>query len=385
MKTAPGPIGRIDKDENRVYVDPSNPDVVLDSVTTVLSATEEKVQLRKWVARLTAEFAVDHQDYLATLRRERLDELTQKFVEEFDRVANSDEQSVMDKTVRDELVDFVKAEAKRLQDTASEMGTYQHDVLEALLLDLPIPNIPNHLVDVEVDGEEVDLDEISDGLLNLHIDFKMDPLLAEATVANPAAGYAGTLDLVAFLPEVQVPGKKTKGALVLIDLKCGKNLYSSMRRQLAAYEKCTEVWVDHMGNKVAMPKVDFCAVAHLRKKYERGYKLIVVPTGEVEYARFLRAHQVYKDLEAAGSKLGGTVLYVPLPDGSQPPPLIEDIDSLGRARSALVKAGIRSITDLANLTKSEALALSGIADKTIIPCIDTLAANGLAFKEAEVA
>ncbi|NAZ73931.1 hypothetical protein GTQ99_00600 [Kineococcus sp. T13] len=71
-----------------------------------------------------------------------------------------------------------------------------------------------------------------------------------------------------------------------------------------------------------------------------------------------------------------------MPDGSQPLPLIEDLDALGRARSALVKAGLRSISDLAALTRDEALALKGIADKTIVPCEETLAAYGLSFTEA---
>lgn len=358
MKTAPGPIGRYDNGDNRTYIDPANPEVVLDSVTKVNSATEEKAQLQKWVAKLTAEFAIDQMDYLQTLKAEG--------------------------SIRNDLVDFVKTEAKRLKDLASEMGTYQHDVLEALLLDLPIPSIPNHLVDIDLDGERVDLDEISDGLLNFYTDHDVDPELAEATVANPVLGYAGTLDLVATLPHLKLPGSDKVGLRGLFDLKCGKNLYSAMRKQLAAYERCTEVWVDHLGNKVAMPEVDFCAVVHLRKDYDRGYKLIMVPTGDVEFQRFMNAYRTYRDQVEAGQKLGGTVLYVPLPDGSQPPPLLEDLSgSFGR--SALIKAGLRSITDLAALTPAEALAIKGVAAKTLTACEALLAVHGLTFSTAKAA
>jgi hypothetical protein len=170
----------------------------------------------------------------------------------------------------------------------------------------------------------------------------------------------------------------------LIDCKTGAHVSASWRKQLAAYRNADEVWLDNFGNKAAMPEVDLCAVLHLRREYERGYKLLVVEAGDPELYDFLTALDHFHGLQGA-TKLGGRALYKPLDDGTQPPPLLEDIDAEGfnRCKGKLIKAGVKSLDALAALTEKEARSIKGVGDAAIASCMGVLAANGLTFaKEA---
>lgn len=338
-------IGRLDQGDSRWYVDPVDPDLVYESVTTILSAATSKPWLTAWSAKLAGEFVADHLELVAQTHAE---------------------------AGRDAAVDLIKGAARRSRELKADIGTHQHNVLEALLLDLPIPSVPEHLVDVEVDGETVDHDAISDGLLAFLVDFDVEPLLAEATVANVMHGYAGTLDLIADL--------KVLRRRLLIDCKSGKNLDPSMRAQLTAYRRADEVWVNSLGNKIRMPQVDGCAVLHLRREYERGYKLIEVEADDAAFEWFLDCQQVLRH-QAAQPKIKGRPLYVPLPDGSQPPPLLEDVDYAGvnRCRKALAAAGIKSLSDLAARTRADVAAVKGVGPKALDACAELLAQHGLTF------
>lgn len=338
-------IGRFDRGDSRFYVDPADPDLVYDSVTSILAAASSKPWLAPWAAKLAAEFAVDHVDLV---------QLT---------LAEAGHQAA---------VELVKGAAARSRDLKSDIGTHQHDVLEALLLDLPIPDVPEHLVDVEIDGERVDHDAISDGLLNFLTDFDVDAELAEATVVNPLYGYAGTLDLIATLRKL--------GRRLLIDCKTGMVLDRTMRSQLAAYRRATEVWVDDMGNKIRMPDVDGVAVLHVRREYQRGYKLLDQDGNDEDFDHFLQCQKVLRGQKRL-EKVKGRPLYPPLPDGSQPLPLIEDLDEEGfnRCRSALIKAGVVDVTGLAALTFEQVSAIKGIGPKSLPHITTLLAEYGLTY------
>lgn len=354
MPITNGIIGRFDKGDERYYIDPVT-EAAHDSVTTINSATESKPFLQDWAAKLAAQYAVERHDAVGDL------------ITNFGAKA---------------AIDLIKKQAKELRDLKADIGSHQHDILEALLLDLPVPEVPEHLQGIEVDGEAVDHDAISDGLVNFLTDQELDPQLAEATVANPQYGYAGTLDLIAWFPRMLLPGRKKPGAMGLIDLKTGAHLDAAMKRQLAAYRNCTEIWVDNLGNKIAMPQVDFCAVLHVRRDYERGYKFLEVEAGEPQFQHFLDGLKTFRG-HKADAKLNGRALYKPLPDGTQPPPLLEDIDAEGfnRCKGKLTAAGIRTLGDLAALTSVEALALDGVGKKAVEHCTALLADYGLSFKE----
>ncbi|GAA4895582.1 hypothetical protein [Actinomycetospora straminea] len=127
-------------------------------MTTALGAATDKPFLRQWHGKTTAMFILDN-----------LEEVMQKLKDEG-----------MEATLK-----WVTGEAERLRKLAADIGTHQHNILEALLLDAPLPECPEHLVGVEIDRQVVDQDEISDGLLNLNED--MEPVYEMAECSWPLA------------------------------------------------------------------------------------------------------------------------------------------------------------------------------------------------------
>lgn len=385
LPKAPGAIisGVIGRDDDakkgRRYIRPSD-NLVLDSVTHVLERTGDQGFIKNWYSKLAGQVLVHHFQEISDIKASDLSDKGRETFEKAHRGRGpTDEEAVG--LARQE---FMAEKIKLLSEIKADIGSHQHHVLEALLLDQPIPDVPEHLVDVEVDDDRVDHDAISDGLLQFFADFPdAIVLMAEATVANPAAGTAGTLDLVVEFPR----GITIEGVTylrLLIDLKAGKWLKADMRAQLAAYRFSTEIWIDNFGNVVPMLDVDGAAVLHLRRDYDDGYKLIIVDAETEQHQWFLDRVGLYRKTKAQPKKLG-VIAYPPLPDGSQPLPLIEDLDGEGfsRCRAPLRKAGLRRLEDIACFSESEIRAVRGIGEKTIEACRATLTEYGLNFKEQQ--
>lgn len=348
-------IGRVDDGDSRWYVDPLDGSEYA-SVTYIIGRTESKPWLAPWAAGLAAQYAGHNLRELLHLAE--------------------GEAGVSG------VVALIKDVAKRKRELKAEVGTFCHDVIEALILDTPIPTVPEHLVDVEfvnTDGtvDRIDLDEIIDGYLQFNEDFRPRYLLAEATVVNVEHRYAGTLDIAAEFPTLG-------GRVGIIDVKSGAVLGASMGAQLAAYRNATEVWLDHLGNRAPMPRADFSAVLHLRTKYQAGYKLLEASSDAAAFEWFLAARTLLAHAESA-PKITGRPLYPALPDGSQPPMLIEDVEHEGfrRTVAALASAGVENVEDLSCLTIPEVLALKGIGTGSVAPMVDVLAIHGLAFSGAQ--
>lgn len=356
-------IGRVvSLDGNRSYVDELTGDRY-DSVTSILAATNSKPWLTAWSAKLAAEFAVDHRDLVAR---------------------------TFEEAGRDAAIDLVKRTAARKRDVKADVGSYVHAVIEAVLLEQGIPSIPDELLGEDYDGEPLTpqlVDAIIDGLLNFFADFNIsdvDVLMAEATVADPDLLVAGTLDLIiALILAKLVP---------VIDIKTGANLDATWKQQLSAYRRMKVVWLPN-GQRADMPETNARAVLHLRREYERGYKFFCdsdLDACQTDHQAFLRAHANFRWQHAAKARLG-KVLYPPNPDGSQPPPLLEDmdgVDGFSRCRSSLRKAGIRTLGDLAALTVVQAKGISGVGPKALQACTDVLRTYGLSWateRTAEVA
>lgn len=358
--TPPKIIGRLEREEDDrdFYTDPVT-GRQLWSVTTAFNGTLDKsLYLLPWAAKLAAEFCVDNLDFIT---------------------------ETIQKINKPGAVDLIKGQAKLLRETKRDIGTYQHDVLEALILGdgASIPPIPEHLVGVEIEGERVDLDALSDGLLNFLTEHEFEPEMAEATVANPEFGYAGTLDLYGTMRRAKINGRTERGVRCIIDLKTGR--YDDVEAQLAPYKRATEVWIDHLGNKAPMPETDMCFVLHLDRKYDRGYKLIEVDASDAQFDRFLAHLRAYQ-LDRATEKPKRKAFYPPLDDGTQPLPLIEDIEYPGGFGSAkLQAAGLKTLADLAAMTEVQVRQISGIGPKTMTAIAAVLAEYKLGFAKAEVA
>ena len=266
---------------------------------------------------------------------------------------------------------WVRLECERLRKLASEIGVHQHNVLEALLLDAPIPPLPEHLVGVEVDGEVVDHDAISDGLINFLSDHRLIFNRAEATVCNTRDGYAGTLDLdVTFVDGVSSglgwlirPGQRGIG-----DLKSGKTIPDEVGAQLEAYRRADTVWLNLAGDEAEMTRADVRFVLHLRRSHAGGYQLRVLDnaTADSDFRYFLHAREILLGEQLQGAKFL-PVGYAPRPDGSHPSPLIADQYSLrAPVRKALIEqATITRIDDLAVMSAHELLGLKNVGPGAI--------------------
>lgn len=313
------------------YIDPSDPEAGrFESVTSIISAANAKPWLTDWSAKIAAGYAIEKHDEIGRL------------IADFGPLAARD---------------LVKTEARRRREQKAELGSYVHDVIEALILGAPLPLIPDHLIDLEIDGEVVDPDAMADGFLAFVADH--DPIfhLAEATVCDRLRGTAGTLDIVCEFPRFPVGHR-----LALLDAKSGIVLDKTMGAQLAGYRYSTEVWLDDLGTKAPMVPVDWAGILHLRPEYATGYKLFETPAGPAELAWFDAMVTQYHMGRELSSKLVRKALYPPLPDGSQPAPMLEDTSL--RCRKVLIAAGYVTLDDVA-LPSPTLLAIKGIGPKAV--------------------
>lgn len=354
-------IGRIDRPDGRWYDHPFNDDDPYESITYVLGMTKSKAFLQNWAAVKAARLLLRNMDLIRTMLAEQGYAATLK---------------------------WLKDAARRDREVKADLGSHVHDVQEALILgNTEYPGIPEHILGVEIDdyddsmedGETVTVDErfidgIVDGFLNFMSDFDVEPEHAELTVANPTEGIAGTLDLGALLKALH-----TDMCRALIDTKTGKHLDPDVGEQLAGYMRCRQGWID-LGNIVPMPRFHIAAVLHLRTTYRRGYKLLRQDADHAAWGRFLARRDVLRGFADQPSPYGRP-LYPALPDGTQPPPLIEDIHEPGfnRSRKPLEAAGFDRLDDLVAFTAAEVLAVKGIGEKSLDHIRRVLADHGLAL------
>lgn len=319
-------------DGSRWYCDPETQELY-HSVTTVLGATASKPWLTAWAAKLAAEFAADQHDLIS---------------------------QTLTAAGREAAVDLIKGAAKRKREEASENGTRVHDVVEALVLDTPLP---------EFHSEAAEASAMQ--FIEWHIAWQPVYLMSECTVANPALGYAGTLDLVAYLPPID--------KVYEIDVKNGANLDADMVTQLVAYARATEVWLP-FAQKAPMPKVDGLAVLHLRPERSKFIDVTEQANNPAVFQDFLNRLGSLQHRDARPKHLG-TVLYPPLADGSQPPPLLEDLEG-AVCVNALADAGITRLDQLADCDSRSLLAIKGIGPKKVLALQDFLARHGMELSEA---
>jgi hypothetical protein len=368
-----GIIGRLD--DHSGYKDPAT-GIEYPSVTKTLGAAISKPWLAPWGAKSAATWAIEHLDDIADARR--------------------------DGVPRADLIKLITAAAKQQREIKAEAGRYWHDVLECLILDAPFPALPEHLQGARFDGELVDFDQISTGLLNVLTDFRVKPLAAECTILNRTIGYAGTLDLIVQFFGMWLPmpdGRIVRDPIGLVDCKTGQHLEEAARAQMAAYRRA-EVVLLPFGRECPVPQVDFTAILHLRGTYDSGYKLIRTDMDDEGHDLDGPAWDWFTTCvrQLAGQReqvqVRGYPIYPPTVDGGQPLPLLEDIvhPGLGRFVKPLARAGIRSLHDLTVFTGAELQGSSrkghdkgvkGVGEKAIPVLRDVLAKWGMAFRDEE--
>lgn len=325
------PLAATTTPRGRAYVDPVSGQA-FPSVTTILNAWRSKPFLVPWAAKLAAEYAVDNRATVA---------------------------AVLDSPGgRDAAIELIKKAADRYRDAQGGKGTDFHAVAEAWAKDEPIPAYSEEAA------------PYVDAFLDWLIDFDPKFELAEATVCNRTLGYAGTLDGVLSFPKLPY-----MAGCWLFDYKTGANLDHDIALQLTAYADGEEVWLDALGNKAPMPKVNGALILHLQPG---GYALYRLDLTDENRAAWRSAIDSYVWQQTGGKQPLGRRVRPPQPDGSPPPVHIEDVSALGRCRNALGAAGLVTLDELEALTDAELREIPGVGPKAVT----AIRAQVLAAKEA---
>jgi len=223
-----------------------------DGVTTLLRDGIPKPGLVKWAAESTAGYALDHWDELSEMPlSQRLTQMT---------------------TAR-------QAESRR----AIISGQRVHQLGRQLAA-----------------GQEVDVPDDLAGHVRSYVQFldewEPDPLLIEATVANRAVHYAGTLDLLARVFDAES---------WLFDIKTGNRVYGETALQLAAYAYA-ECWLDADGNEHPMPEVNAAAIIHVRSD---GYSVYRVPLDGQVFGLFRHVAFVARHMPTMHGWIGAPISH----------------------------------------------------------------------------
>jgi hypothetical protein len=232
-------------DNGRYYTDPvGGPDLI--SVTNVLNTSVHKHALRPWAVKLTVEWVLEHRIEVA-------------------RRAVTD---------RAELVKELKAISDDVSEAARDLGTRVHLAAQHRLLHAPIPD------DAQVRSY---LRRFDMWLAEWGVNVDRDVVATEITVVHRILGYAGTADLMVWLPTG--PGGQME--LWLIDYKSSatrsaKSVYAENAQQLAALRYAENVLLpdDTDGE---MPRIQRTGVLNLR---QRSHALVEMPGDERAFRAF---------------------------------------------------------------------------------------------------
>lgn len=271
-KTTPTGAARIPKRSQGFYRDPETGEK-LRSVTTIINQGVPKEALIFWAGNIVARSAIDN---LPDLVR-----------------------ASIDAAKREEMYDYLRRAHTRKKDERADIGSAVHRLVEAHILDQPMP-------------EELLADEEMAPFLEQFLLFvetcEVTFTASEMVVANPGEGYAGTLDYMLRSPLIvkqinaalgsDIPidldllgDTKTGGELheTLYDGKSPKGVYGEAGLQMAGYKHAAVCWLRD-GSKVPMPPTaDVGIVLHLRPD---GFRVYPALCGDAEYRYFLHAKQV---------------------------------------------------------------------------------------------
>ncbi len=234
-----------DTDHGRYYTDPAGGPALV-SVTNVLGTSVSKPALMPWAVKVTVEWILDRRMEVA--RRA----LT-------DRVA---------------LVKEIKAVHRDTSERAADLGTRIHNGAEARMLGAPVADDPEILPYIAQFDRFVQL---------WGIDPERDVVATEITCMHRRLGYAGTADLMVWLPT----GPRGRRELWLIDYKTSatrsaKSVYPEYTQQLAALRFCETVLLPDDTDD-PMPRIQRAGVLNLRA---RSHALVEMPAGRDAHRAF---------------------------------------------------------------------------------------------------
>ena len=260
-------IRRRNHGRNHSYVNDKGEKV--PSVSAIVKAGVDKSgPLTAWVARVAADYVLDHWDELAAMP------LSERYW-------------------------TVRGVANQARNAAQTSGTKFHTLIEKLAGDEEVGYDPGMAGDVEAG-------------LRFLADFDATPLHSEVSVWSERYGYAGTFDTIQELatgpPEDGWPTYETW----LLDYKRSKDVYPENVLQAVGYAEADWLITEGPDGEpvaTAMPAVDRIGIVHINSDLPRGYALIPVPDGKraelFEY--FRHAQHMAHFAEIGGQFLGDPV------------------------------------------------------------------------------
>lgn len=250
-----------DTERGRYYSDPAGgPDLV--SVTNVIdTAVNKSHALIPWGVKLTVEHVLDN---IVSIARRVL-------------------------TDRAGLTREIKAIHREAKDRAADLGDRVHAAAEARVLGAPIPDDP------EVAPYVAQLDA---WLASWGVDLDKHVEATEITCLHRRLGYAGTADLMVWLPT----GPDGRLELWLIDYKSSatrsaKSVYPENTLQLAALRYCESVLLPDDAEE-PIPRIERTGVLNLRA---RSHALVPMPADRSAHRAFRGALETTRWLHAAKS------------------------------------------------------------------------------------
>ncbi|MFD7661014.1 hypothetical protein [Streptomyces sp. NPDC059788] len=255
------PRRAFDTDNGRYYTDPAGgPDLV--SVTNVIDTAVNKSRaLVPWGVKLTVEHVLDNV------------------------------MSIVSRVVADRpgLTTEIKAVHRDAKERAADLGDRIHAAAEARVLGAPVP------ADAEVAPYIAQLDL---WLAAWGVDLAEHIEATEITVMHRRLGYAGTADLMVWLPT----GPRRRFELWLIDYKTSatrpaQSVYPENCLQLAALRYAETVLLPD-DSDAPMPRIERTGVLNLRAK---SHALVPMPAGRAAHKAFRGALATTRWLHAAAS------------------------------------------------------------------------------------
>lgn len=239
-------------------------------VTTAINEGWPKPQLISWAARMVA-------TTVAEMSPEDLDALR--------------------RLGHEPMVNALKATPNQRRDTAALRGTKIHALAERIVSGEEVP------------VEDPDLLAHAENVARFMDDWKIEPLLNEVTIGSRRYGYAGTLDLVARIPD---------GRVILFDYKTGASgIWPDHALQLAAY-RWADAYVLH-GSDVPLTElgIESAKAVHVRAD---GYDVVPLRTDRPVFDTFLSCLNVAR----ARASMKDWVTDVERPPTNTTPTLSED-------------------------------------------------------------
>jgi hypothetical protein len=250
-----------DTQRGRYYDDPAGGPALVSVTNVIDTAVNKSMALVPWGVKLTVEYVLDN--WKAVVHRVLTD--------------------------RPGLTKELKALHREAKERAADLGDRIHKAAELHILGAPVPDDPEvapYLAQLKLwlAGWGVDLDK--------HIE------ATEITVFHRRLGYAGTADLMIWLPTA--PGGRLE--LWLIDFKTSatrpaKSVYPENTLQLAALRFAETVLLPD-DTDAPMPPIERAGVLNLRAK---SHALVPMPADRAAHRAFRGALEATRWLHAAPS------------------------------------------------------------------------------------